>query len=112
MTILRDDLSRTDFSDVATGEAIPLTTPGEVLRAEFLEPMGLSAYALARHTGVPANRITAILHGTRAVTADTALRLAAHFGTSAELWMTLQMKHDLAVARTNATSKDVTIAPE
>ena len=99
MAIMRDELGQVDFTGIVTGEAIPLTTPGDVLRAEFMEPMSLSAYTLAKQTGVPANRITAILHGTRAVTADTALRLAARFGTSAELWMTLQMKHDLAKAR-------------
>ncbi len=76
-----------------------MTTPGDVLRSDFMEPLGLSAYALAKATGVPAHRITAILHGTRAVTADTALRLAAHFDTSAEMWMALQTNHDLAVAR-------------
>lgn len=99
MTIKREELAGMDFADVATGETIPRTTPGDVLRAEFMEPLGLSAYALAKATGVPANRITAILHGTRAVSADTALRLAAYFGTSAEMWMALQTKHDLAVAR-------------
>lgn len=99
MTIPREMLSSVDFSDITTGETIPLTRPGEVLRHEFMEPLGQSAYALAKATGVPANRITAILHGTRAITADTALRLAAHFGTSAEMWMNLQTKYDLAVAR-------------
>ncbi len=99
MTITREELAQIDFADMVTGETIPLTTPGDVLRAEFMQPLGLSAYALAKATGVPANRITGILHGTRTVTADTALRLAAHFGTSAEMWMALQMKHDLAVAR-------------
>lgn len=99
MTITREQLDRADFADITTGETIPLTTPGDVLRAEFMEPLGLSAYALGKATGMPANRITAILHGTRAVTADTALRLAAYFGTSAEFWMSLQAKFDLAVAR-------------
>lgn len=99
MTITREELANIDFSDVATGDTIPVTTPGDVLRADFMEPLALSAYALAKATGVPANRITAILHGTRAVTADTALRLATYFGTSAEMWMALQTKHDLTVAR-------------
>lgn len=99
MAITRDELGAVDFTGITTGESIPLTTPGDVLLTEFMAPLNLSSYALARATGVPANRITAILHGTRAVTADTALRLAAHFGTSAELWMTLQMKYDLAKAR-------------
>ncbi len=97
--ILREDLDRTDLSDVDSGEAIPHATPGEVLRLEFMEPAGLSAHALAKATGVPTNRITAILHGTRGITADTALRLARRFGTSAEMWMNLQMTHDLEAAR-------------
>jgi len=95
----RDELDQIDFSDVETGDAIPRTRPGDVLRHEFMEPLGLSAYALAKATGVPANRITAILHGTRSITADTALRLARQFGTSAELWMNLQSAYDLALAR-------------
>jgi len=74
-------------------------SPGEVLREEFLVPMGLSARALARAIDVPPNRITAILAGERTVTADTALKLAAHFGTSAEFWMNLQTAHDLEIAR-------------
>ena len=99
MTINRDDLAAIDFSDIATGETIPPTHPGAVLRHDFLEPMGLSAYAVAKATGVPANRITAIMHGTRGITADTALRLASFLGTSAEMWISLQGKYDLAVAR-------------
>lgn len=73
--------------------------PGEVLGAEFLEPLGLSASALAKRLGVPANRITEIVAGRRSVTGDTALRLAAAFGTTAEFWMNLQKGWELAVAR-------------
>jgi proteic killer suppression protein len=87
------------FGDVATAARLPSVTPGEILREEFLVPMGLSATRLAREIGVPANRITAILAGTRAITADTALRVAARFGTSAEFWMNLQTAHDHGVAR-------------
>ena len=72
--------------------------PGEVLAEEFLAPKGLSAAALARHIGVPANRVSEIVAGRRNITGDTALRLAATFGTSAEFWMGLQMRWDLAVA--------------
>jgi antitoxin HigA-1 len=64
-----------------------LSHPGRVLAEEFLKPLGLSATALALR--VPANRITAIVNGERAVTADTALRLARYFGTSPELWITV-----------------------
>lgn len=73
--------------------------PGEVLRAEFLEPMDLSQYRVARATGVPPRRINEIVHGERAVTADTALRLARLFGTAPEFWMNLQAHYDLERAR-------------
>ena len=101
MAITREDLDagRVDFSDIATGEPIEDATPGDILRIEFMQPLGLSAKALARDMGVPANRVTAILHGTRAITADTALRLAQRLGVSAEFWMNLQSAHDLRVAR-------------
>jgi addiction module HigA family antidote len=74
-------------------------TPGDVLRVEFMEPLGLSARALAREMDVPVTRITEILHGERAVTAETALRLGRRFGMSAEFWLGLQTAHDLEVAR-------------
>lgn len=75
------------------------THPGEILREEFLKPMGLSANALALALRVPANRITAIVNGERAVTADTALRLARYFGTTPEFWINLQSGFDLTSAR-------------
>ena len=73
--------------------------PGEILREEFLGPLGMSANSLAMALHVPATRIGAIVKGERAVTADTALRLARFFGTSPELWMNLQAMHDLTKAR-------------
>ena len=75
------------------------THPGVILKEEFLVPLGMSANALARALGIPANRITAILNGTRAVTADTALRLARYFHTTPEFWINLQAAHDLSVAK-------------
>lgn len=99
MSISRTDAERMDFSDVATGERLAPVTPGEVLREEFMAPHGLTARALARELNVPPNRITAILNGERAVTAETALLLARRFGTSAEFWMHLQAAHDLEMAR-------------
>ena len=74
------------------------THPGEVLRCEFLEPLGLSARALAEAIDVPANRISEIVRENRDVTADTALRLAKYFSTTPEFWMNLQMAHDLSIA--------------
>ena len=71
--------------------------PGEVLLEEFLEPMGISQYRLAKDTSVPARRINEIVHGARAVTADTALRLGRYFGTSAQFWLNLQTHFDLEV---------------
>lgn len=69
--------------------------PGEILKEEFLVPLGLSANGLAQALEVPANRITAILNETRGVTGDTAMRLSAYFGTSPEFWMNLQSLYDL-----------------
>lgn len=75
------------------------THPGEVLAEEFLKPLGLSVNALALALRVPATRIGAVVKGDRAVTADTALRLARFFGTSPEFWMNVQAMHDLTKAR-------------
>jgi addiction module HigA family antidote len=99
MAIRTEDVAGMDFSDVAGPERIGPVTPGEVLREEFMLPLGLSARALARALGVPSNRITAILAGERGVTAGTAILLGERFGTSAEFWLNLQMMHDLETAR-------------
>ena len=69
--------------------------PGEVLNEEFLKALDVSAYRLAKDVGVPATRVSEILHGRRSITADTALRLARYFGTSAKFWMGLQEDYDL-----------------
>ncbi len=97
--IRREDLDKIDFSDVSTGERQPPVTPGEILKFEFMQPLGLSARALARDLGVPANRITEIVNGTRAITAETAILLGRRFGTSAEVWMNLQTGYELETAR-------------
>lgn len=75
------------------------THPGEVLREEFLEPLGLSQNRLAREIGVPPRRINEIVLEKRGITADTALRLARYFGTSESFWMGLQADYDLERAR-------------
>lgn len=72
--------------------------PGEILAEEFLKPLHITQYRLARDTGVSARRINEIVKGTRAVTADTALRLARFFGTTAQFWMNLQSKYDLVIS--------------
>jgi addiction module HigA family antidote len=73
--------------------------PGEILREEFLVPLGLSQSRLARDTSMPPRRIHEIVRGTRAITADTALRLARYFGTTERFWLNLQTQHDLAVEK-------------
>ena len=78
---------------------------GEVLRAEWLDPLGITPYRLAKDIDVPANRVTAILAGERAITADTALRLARYFETSAEFWLNLQTLYDLRTAQAKVGSK-------
>ncbi len=93
--IPRETIPQLDLSDVRTGEVIPNVTPGEVLREEFMKPHGLSARALAREINVPPNRITQILNGERAITAETAVRLGEHFGTTPRFWMNLQVAFDL-----------------
>jgi addiction module HigA family antidote len=74
-------------------------TPGEILHEEFLRPLAVSQYRLARAITVPPRRINEIVHGKRAITADTALRLARYFGTSERFWLNLQARHDLEVEK-------------
>jgi addiction module HigA family antidote len=69
--------------------------PGEILKEEFLEPMGISAYRLAKTVNIPQSRISAIINGTRRITADTAMRFAKAFGTTPQFWLNLQMRYDL-----------------
>ena len=73
--------------------------PGEVLQTEFLEPLEMTQYRLAKSLSVPARRINEIVHGTRAISADTALRLGRFFGTSELFWLNLQAAYDLDVER-------------
>ena len=73
--------------------------PGEVLLEDFLKAMGISQYRLASGISVPPRRINEIVHGKRAITADTALRLARFFGTSAQFWLALQNRYDLEIER-------------
>lgn len=73
--------------------------PGEVLQADFLEPLELSQYRLAQDLSVPPRRINEIVHGKRSISADTALRLARYFGTTERFWLNLQARFDLEVRR-------------
>lgn len=78
---------------------VPCPHPGEILKEEFLTPMNITAYRLAKAIGVPQTRISGILAGERGITADTGLRLARFFGTSDEFWVRLQLDHDTASVR-------------
>ena len=82
-----------------SNKAHPPIHPGEILLEEFLEPMELSQYRLAKDIHVPARRINEIVHGKRRITADTALRLSRYFGTSERFWLNLQVRHDLEVEK-------------
>lgn len=78
---------------------LPPIHPGEILLEEFLKPMGISQYRLAKSTSVPARRINEIVHGKRSITADTALRLSRFFGMSDRFWMNLQARYDLELEK-------------
>ena len=99
MSIRAEDVLALDLSDVAGTQRIGPVVPGEVLHEEFMMPLGLSGRALARELGVPSNRITEIVAGERAITAETAILLAERFGTTAEFWLNLQSAHDIELAR-------------
>lgn len=73
--------------------------PGEILLKEFMEPMGITQYRLAKEINVPARRINEIVHGKRTITANTALRLSRYFGTSEQFWMNLQMRYDMELEK-------------
>ena len=100
MAIRVDELDSMDFSDIADAYASRVTPPhpGEILQTEFLEPLGISQYALAKAISVPPRRINEIVHGTRGITIDTALRLARFFGTDAQSWINLQTHYDTIIA--------------
>ena len=78
-------------------EKLPPVHPGEILLEDFLKPMGITPYRLAKELNVPKTRISTILKGKRSITADTALRLARFLGTTAKLWLNLQVSYDLDI---------------
>ncbi len=82
-------------SQTITNDRLPNIHPGEILKEEFLDPMNISAYRLAKETNIPQTRISEIIHGKRSVTADTAIRFSRFFGTSPEFWLNLQNSYDL-----------------
>ena len=107
MSIRRDDIDagRVDLSEVTSGRRLAPVHPGAILRDDFLEPLGLSVYALAGEIKTSRSRLNDIVLGRRAITTDTALRLARYFGTSPEFWITLQTRHELDVANRSLRQK-------
>ena len=94
---------------------LPPVHPGEVLLEDFIKPHGLTAYRVAKDIGVPALRIHQIVKGERGISADTALRLARYFGTSAEVWVRMQGRYELEIAQTeleSRISKEVKVFPD
>ena len=98
MTIAREQLKAMDFRDVATGRRLAPVHPGEVLMKDFIEPLGITRYKVAKLAGVQQRRIDEICAGNRSITGDTALRLARLFATDAAFWINLQAQYDLETA--------------
>ena len=100
MTVKREELDRgeIDFADVASGRQLAPVHPGEILRDEFLTPMGISVYRLAHAINVSRPRLNDIVLGRRGVTTDTALPLGRYFGMTPEFWINLQTRYDLDIA--------------
>ncbi len=90
---------------MGTSKYLPLVHPGEILLEEFIKPMGLSLATVSRATGIPASRLTEITKCRRSLSAETSLRLAKFFGTSAAFWVGLQSEHDLEVAERSLGAK-------
>ncbi len=114
LSIRIQDLAKTDFTAILANprKRLTITHRGKYLETEFMVPHKLSANALANLLHVPTNRITAIFKGQRAITADTALRLARYLGTSAELWLNLQKDCELRTARGEISAKiDALVEP-
>ena len=98
MSIARMDIKHENFKGIVTGRKLPAVHPGSVLLADFIEPLGITRYRVAKAIGVQQRRIDEICSGERAITAATALRLAKLFGMEAQTWMDLQARYDLEVA--------------
>jgi addiction module HigA family antidote len=90
---------------IMSDKRLPPIHPGEILLEEFLEPMGVSQYRLAKSINVPARRINEIVHGKRAISADTALRLSRFFGMTDRFWMNLQTRYDLEMEKDRLGSR-------
>ncbi len=95
MGIARDELKNESFKTIATGRKLGPVHPGSVLRADFIEPMGVTRYRLAKAIGVQQRRIDEICAGNRGITADTAVRLGLAFGIDPQFWLNLQAQYDI-----------------
>ena len=113
MTVRREDLEQgvVQFSETVTGSRLAPVHPGEVLRDEFLAPMGLSVYALAQALKVSRARLNDLVRGRRAVTTDTALRLGRYFGTTPDFWINLQVRYELDASAALRAQIEREIAP-
>ena len=112
MSIDRRALGRTNFSSVITGKRLKTVHPGEVLLKDFIEPMALTRYKVAKAIHVAQRRIDEICSGQRAMSADTALRLGRLFGMDAQVWMNLQAQYDLDVAERGLRKRlDLEVTP-
>lgn len=98
MTIKRADLKKISFKAIATGKRLDPVHPGMILERDFIEPMALTHYRVAKLAGMAQRRLDEICAGKRGITADAALRFARVFGTDAQTWMTLQAQYDLEIA--------------
>lgn len=101
----------TTTEEIAEMSKLPPIHPGEVLMADFIEPLGITQHKIAVAIDVPPRRINEIVHGKRRITADTALSLARYFGTSDLFWVNLQNRYDLEVERDSLGSKLDDIRP-
>ena len=90
---------------------LPPVTPGDILKEELIDPLGLTIHSLALKIQVPANRILAIVNGQRAISADTALRLGRYFGMSPKFWLNLQQNYDLEITRRQKKAEIEAIVP-
>ena len=95
MSIVRSELKRESFKGIATGRKLAAVHPGSVLLADFIEPLGITRYRVAKAIGVQQRRVDEICAGTRAITADTAVRLGLAFDVDPQFWLNLQAQYDI-----------------
>lgn len=113
MTIRIEDIEQLDYSDVIdTGAShVPMQLPGQILLEDFLKPMGITQYRLAKTIGVPQRRIGEIIAGNRSITVDTGLRLSRFFGLSDGFWLRLQLDYDIEKAKQTLADELLGIHP-